>query len=80
MRLRDRRRLIVVALIAIGIAPPTNTAGERPALGPCPADTRRLDSFISLLCEGETALNAGQYATALKKNVSGTGVLPAPKK
>lgn len=52
-------------LFSVAAAPAAPT--DASVLGLCPPDTRRVDAFVQLLCEGEAALANGVHTEALAK-------------
>lgn len=54
---------VMLCAASAGAAAPDRS----PPLGLCPAETQRLDSYMQLLCEGETALREGRTNDALAR-------------
>ncbi len=61
------RALIVLLVSAVPALACGSQERAPPALGLCPPDARRIDSYMQALCEGEAALGKGSAPLALER-------------
>ncbi len=63
----SRALVLLLVSVAPALACGAQERAPSPALGLCPPDVRRTDSYMQALCEGETALRQGSTRLALER-------------